>query len=1100
MDKPKDKAAEAAKQEAERGGEELVELGAPELLEEMKKLHAAQETESARQADAAGGVSGDIDLKLTELGEAAPPGAIEEQAAQAKEADVLAASEKRETAQAVGALGMADQRAAIDALEPGWVMPEVEGDSVQVEGLDKKLVLQEEKHGEVEAKPTKEGAVDAGPKVIVEQQPPTPQWKPGTEVDLDKLRQMGKEAGLIKDESAPDTVTLEEWRAGGETKKAEAAPAPKREGEGFQARVIGKEQVHELRQLDADNKRLQEINAKLGAMGETGRATGTAAFEVGELEAEKSALEEKIAKARGEQVIEPTPETQKKRPEGEAAKAEAKELSPKEKEMREAGDMVAELQAKLHQFEGLGAAKLLLPGNRRKRENILADLENAKKEYAELRAEVVADNVDKFCDERMAQVESQRAALEKQKGKEWLSKGYQWYKKLGEMNLTKLGWNPTGRIGKIAARAMSVRTLASVGLLGAGLAAGAGAAVGVGAIIGRRLLAGIGTGVGSYDLMRMAAERQPGKFKPDDLEGMSKEEVAERLEKMEANAMVGGRSLDGNEAYGQLDGKFRELLKAEQKESPQEARLSETMKVIDERLEAAVGRSKRHDKIMKGVAVGIGGLVGSGEFAKGLKAVADSTGLSDTIISSKKWLADWLGWSKPAVPTGEAMRAAKVIGKEVSGDVGGEAAGTAVEDRLGGKKVPVEASEVGGKAAAATAAEAKEMGPPTPEQKYGAKLMGAAEVHKGDSYSSLIRRQLLADPERFGFDPAKHGDAAKWAREMTSKAVRDSNLISAKGDMRLIYDAKNPGHVYLEKVGDKFQVVREGVKQYAHPFEAPKPIEEIVGPEEASGGVKPRIPESVEELDMDQFSESPKRPPVEQVVDAEEPPPMREFGKPLKAGEIPRPLTGEEVTPPLTERDIPRSLTKEDIPQALTKEDIPAALKAEDLGGASRPASGSLDAYEKQLKAAMAGEIKAGAYQEVTYEKAGGMEKVSETTLTGKVEGGAFKFGDGSAKFSYDSAGRISGVVTETKLSPADNLRMQQMLKDGWLTKLKGPNPAMGRTIVESGLRQVVAEQKALDAMTKAGQGASAEASYLKQDIVRRLAGIKNRFGDILKK
>ncbi len=472
-----------------------------------------------------------------------------------------------------------------------------------------------------------------------------------------------------------------------------------------------------------------------------------------------------------------------------AAKEQAEIMTRKQAALDEAGAKWADLEAQLKKFEGLGAARLLTSSGRTERTLLQAELAKAQEKYQELRGEVVGENVDKYLNEREKLVEVRRAALEKEKGLG--TKIYEAYKKLGELNLTKLGWKPTSRLGRIAARALSVRTAISLGLAGAGFAFGATPAVGVAAIFGRRVLAGIGSSVGSYDLMRMRADRKAEKFTPDELSKMSPRDVTERLEKIEAQAMTGGKALAGNEAYKQLQAKFGELLGGRKGEIAEGAaersradlvmnKLNEQMLDADRSFEAMKAKRARNDKIMKGAALAIGVFVGSGMLAKGVQSLRDYAGIGRV------------------APTLEGAR--------------GAVSGAAVEAAPQPQGVGV-AAETAPQPHSVSVAPDGTMAVETPKlpvvDQYNPKMLAAAEIHQGDGYTKVISRQLEADPQKWGYDPKVDGDVHRWAARMSTKIARDNDLLSARSEMRLQFNPKSPGHVFLERSGDRFLVHKE---------------------------------------------------------------------------------------------------------------------------------------------------------------------------------------------------------------------------------------------------------------------------------------------------
>lgn len=239
-----------------------------------------------------------------------------------------------------------------------------------------------------------------------------------------------------------------------------------------------------------------------------------------------------------------------------------KESGFKEK-LDNARDKFIKAKAAVKKFQGIRGT-LRRIANNQAAEQAQKDHDNFQEEYLENKAEYVGDNVEKYLDERTELADAQAEQFTKERG--WGKSFYNAYKKLGEWNLTKLGWKPKGRIGKVVARAASMRTAVSLGLLGVGTAVAAAGAAGAaaGVFVGRRVFGGMGAGIGSFDLMKMVADRKLSKEVSDEkLKKMNSDEIRKRLEYFESVGPMNGKKPSEIVFYRKLQTEYGNRLKAE---------------------------------------------------------------------------------------------------------------------------------------------------------------------------------------------------------------------------------------------------------------------------------------------------------------------------------------------------------------------------------------------------------------------------------------------------------------------------------------------------------------------------------------------------------
>ncbi|MBI3952507.1 MAG: hypothetical protein HY336_00960 [Candidatus Doudnabacteria bacterium] len=192
----------------------------------------------------------------------------------------------------------------------------------------------------------------------------------------------------------------------------------------------------------------------------------------------------------------------------------------------------------------------------------------AEDEYKKALAEYVSHDIGRLDAETHKLV---LARLELTKGDRSVGKrALDWYKGLGNYNLlSKLeehGVRVEGRFKRGALRMINVRTAVSAGLLGVAVGFGAGSAIGWGAIVGRRLLSGIGSGVGSRELLLAGLNKMDRNTLKKRLDNAQFAEQVDRLvSDFYARAALDGLSgadLEKDQLYLELVRKQKELKKS----------------------------------------------------------------------------------------------------------------------------------------------------------------------------------------------------------------------------------------------------------------------------------------------------------------------------------------------------------------------------------------------------------------------------------------------------------------------------------------------------------------------------------------------------------
>jgi hypothetical protein len=372
-------------------------------------------------------------------------------------------------------------------------------------------------------------------------------------------------------------------------------------------------------------------------------ARGTAEFIEQAEEAKEAKFASRVLDIMGAEGV--SEEEARRRAEQEIKDEEVREGGEKEKleKLREARERLAAAEKNKKAYEGLvGRFK----GWIKKDEKSGAEAEfiMAEEEYKKARAEYVAGNAERMLKERADLADARARELHEKRGK--IYRAWKW---LGEQNVEKImpekwkaklaAWRPEGKIGKITKFAtrlgtkfLSLRTGVSFGLLGVGIWGGVGTAAAFSLFAARRAIGGAGAGFGTYDLLRRGQESwattkwnlswKPWEMKAgltkEDVEKLSEEELEERMAHFEMNAALGNSKVSENEIYKLLAERYRETVegKAEMKGADAMKFLEAQMEGVDDKLKELKVKAKRNDRIMKGVAVGMGLVAGSGLISK----------------------------------------------------------------------------------------------------------------------------------------------------------------------------------------------------------------------------------------------------------------------------------------------------------------------------------------------------------------------------------------------------------------------------------------------------------------------------------------------------
>jgi hypothetical protein len=316
-------------------------------------------------------------------------------------------------------------------------------------------------------------------------------------------------------------------------------------------------------------------------------------------------------------------------------KTEEKKESKKEKtfqELQQARDNLIKAEINFKKYQGIkGFFKSIGDG----KDKVEQEYEKAKKEYEGKKAEIFGENLNSFLNERLVLTDLRAQEYNQEKG--FGQKFYDSYKKLGEWNIARLLGKETieklesqeddPRVkkilkgtGRFLTKTLSVRLGISFGLLGAGFAFGGGIGL-AGALAARKGLIGVGTGFGTYDLIKMFGEKKELKrgmkkeLTPAELAKMNNDEILERMTFLEQEAENTGEELgQKNKLYNSL----KEQFLRNNKEVDPSDKFDILIKGMDEKLEEARKRAQEKDLKRKGIAIGVGTFMGSGLFGQAL--------------------------------------------------------------------------------------------------------------------------------------------------------------------------------------------------------------------------------------------------------------------------------------------------------------------------------------------------------------------------------------------------------------------------------------------------------------------------------------------------
>ena len=238
--------------------------------------------------------------------------------------------------------------------------------------------------------------------------------------------------------------------------------------------------------------------------------------------------------------------------------------------------------------------------------------------YKEARAKYIGADLGRFVSE---EVELLKARSEREGGADLYEKVVKGWKWLGEMNLAKTRF---GEKGGFISRFLNLRTGVSAALIGLSFVV---PAAGGALLVARRGMQGIGTSMGSYELMRRISDARQLKISDDKLAEMPAHEVEKRMFDLAVLAKMGG-------SWEKIAPTFEKL------RTKYEANLAESIKwglTLEDYSEKQLSRAK--EKLRERTKSGRNREWWGRRGPAGLAGIAVAAGVPGQVVN--KWLGFW---------------------------------------------------------------------------------------------------------------------------------------------------------------------------------------------------------------------------------------------------------------------------------------------------------------------------------------------------------------------------------------------------------------------------------------------------------------------------
>lgn len=430
------------------------------------------------------------------------------------------------------------------------------------------------------------------------------------------------------------------------------------------------------------------------------------------------------------------------------------------------------------------------------RSSIYNEYQAALQEYAQKRAEYLADKSAAYLEDNIALAEGFQKAIAKNlerkfggEARKWLEKIYAGYKKLGEWNLAKLfkieekmaAWQPetkSGKVGKVLAnigtRYLSVRTALSFGLLGGAFFAGGGLAAG-GLLIGRRLFSGVGGFVGTNELWKgleqVATLKEISQAK---LAKLSNYELIDQIHRIEAYCLFNGQKEFSGPGYEQLRAEYQRREERERSAQSEESFLEEGSEPTEAERQAEDNAQKIEERLSD-LAEWIDSSATIKSFLDNQKEMEAMRLIGSSIMASllgsgalQIAFRELFGGTSPSdsAATKEALVAvATKLSEEQPTD---SPDGVMLDvDQVKWHEAIAKADQAIAESKANVAEIEGRISVLQEQNTINSHLQELATLHKGEGLIRVLQRQLEDMPERFGFtgDTTDSDAVHQWAQK-----------------------------------------------------------------------------------------------------------------------------------------------------------------------------------------------------------------------------------------------------------------------------------------------------------------------------------------------
>lgn len=445
-----------------------------------------------------------------------------------------------------------------------------------------------------------------------EQPPMAPKENPAEE--MEKESGEGLSGAIIEDSVKRVQKAL--GKKGEQEKSQAEKPKEKAEEEKSEKPKKEKSVKNKKEKLTEVEKEAEKIAKQVGKEGLFGKEAGEKA------DSTDSPREEEIPLG-AEAFVRPMGE-EKKKPLIERTEEEKKERAAEFKKFQEMKKTRADYADKAKDYYKyqtiLGKFKKVF-GGKEEAAKVTEEFEAARIKYEKAQAEFNGEKLIRHNVEERRRVDEINGARAKENSTfEKFRAAYRW---LGDQNLEKV-IKPEAKIGKIICRMASLRTVVGLGLgvSGVGLALSGGTAMAVGsALFLRKLYSGAASGLGTYEGLRMLAEKKTA-IDGEEIKNLDLKSANEKMAQIESWAILNGKKIMEYSDYVKIRDRRTELLVGEKS-----VKLSEVMAGQFAKMNEEIDKRNRGEMYRKTAALGMGVFVGSGAMAWAFKKALYGVGI-----------------------------------------------------------------------------------------------------------------------------------------------------------------------------------------------------------------------------------------------------------------------------------------------------------------------------------------------------------------------------------------------------------------------------------------------------------------------------------------